>query len=137
MSRVRIQMPESYAFETFRTLRVSDLNYGNHLGLDHLLALIHDVRFEYMGLEVGIENTFITIVDAQVSLLGEGLHGDRLKFSMRFGNFKRSLCALYCKVENQTKDELLAHVKTHLVFRCMQTRKPCAIPRSFLDKFSF
>lgn len=42
--RIRISLPETFPFQTEIPIRVTDLNYGNHLGNDSVLTLIHEAR---------------------------------------------------------------------------------------------
>ncbi|MGB0167367.1 MAG: thioesterase, partial [Luteibaculum sp.] len=48
MGRIKIELPPKFQFGTEITVRVGDLNYGNHLGNDSLLALLHQARVEYI-----------------------------------------------------------------------------------------
>ena len=38
--RVRLKIPDSFHFETTLSVRVSDLNYGGHLGNDSFYPLL-------------------------------------------------------------------------------------------------
>ncbi len=44
MSRLEIQLPEKFHFQTEIAVRVSDLNYGNHVGNDSVLTLMQEAR---------------------------------------------------------------------------------------------
>ena len=48
MARISIELPEQFPFSTELEVRVSDLNYGNHLGNDQALGLIHEARRRYL-----------------------------------------------------------------------------------------
>lgn len=54
MSRIEIQLPEKFHFTTEIVVRVSDLNYGNHVGNDRILTLMQEARtlfYRSMGFE--------------------------------------------------------------------------------------
>ena len=54
MSRIEIQLPENFIFQTEIAVRVSDLNYGNHVGNDSILTLMQEARtlfYRSMGFE--------------------------------------------------------------------------------------
>jgi hypothetical protein len=44
MPRLKLELPAGFPFRTTLTVRVTDLNYGNHLGNDALLGLLHEAR---------------------------------------------------------------------------------------------
>ena len=44
MARVAIQLPDLFIYETDMVVRVSDLNYGNHVGNDSILTLMQEAR---------------------------------------------------------------------------------------------
>ncbi|WP_255669390.1 hypothetical protein [Myroides oncorhynchi] len=41
MARVKLNLPTEFIFETKIPVRITDLNYGNHLGNDKLLSISH------------------------------------------------------------------------------------------------
>ena len=48
MARIKIDLPSLFAFSTTLRVRVSDINYGGHLGNDALLSMLHDARLQYL-----------------------------------------------------------------------------------------
>ena len=47
MARIEITLPSHFSYSTELTVRVTDLNYGNHVGNDSILALMHEARLQY------------------------------------------------------------------------------------------
>jgi len=47
MSRVRFKLPDRFLFTTEIPLRVSDINYGGHLGNDAVLSLAQEARMRF------------------------------------------------------------------------------------------
>ena len=47
MARIEINLPETFLFSTELKVRVTDLNYGNHVGNDNILGLIHEARMQF------------------------------------------------------------------------------------------
>ncbi|MDI9357520.1 MAG: thioesterase family protein [Phycisphaerales bacterium] len=47
MPRTTINLPEQFPFSTVYTVLVTDLNYGNHVGNDRYLGIIHEARCRY------------------------------------------------------------------------------------------
>ena len=48
MERVKIHLPDAFAFSTVITIRITDLNYGGHVGNDTFLSLIHEARQQFL-----------------------------------------------------------------------------------------
>jgi YbgC/YbaW family acyl-CoA thioester hydrolase len=70
MSRTKLQLPEKFSFHTSIPVRITDINYGGHVGNDSILSIIHEIRvhflqhlgfseFEFGG--VGLIMTSVTI----------------------------------------------------------------------------
>ena len=63
MNRIKIKLPDSFPFFTTITIRVTDLNYGGHVGNDSFLSIIQEARQQYL-LSHGFE---------ELSIAGVGL----------------------------------------------------------------
>ena len=48
MPRIRLELPDRFHFRTSLTVRVTDLNYGRHLGNDAVLGLLHEARVRFL-----------------------------------------------------------------------------------------
>jgi len=99
MGRVQIQMPERFAFRTELEVRISDLNYGNHLGNDQVLALLHEARRRYLRSlgedEIGPDGIGFVIADAAVVYRAQAFYGDRLAVEVAAGEFQSRSCAFF------------------------------------------
>ncbi len=49
MPRVELELPERFQFVTEIPLRITDINYGGHLGNDALLSLLHEAQCNSYG----------------------------------------------------------------------------------------
>lgn len=48
MPRVKVALPVSFPFTTQLPVRITDINYGAHLGNDALLGLLHEARIHFL-----------------------------------------------------------------------------------------
>ena len=48
MPRIKIELPEIFIFKTEISIRITDINYGGHLGNDSLLSIIHEARVRFL-----------------------------------------------------------------------------------------
>ncbi len=134
MARIRIQLPESFAFNTQVEVQISHINYGNHVGNDAFLTICHEARIRYfasMGFnEFGIDGLGIVISDAAVVYKSQAFHGENLDVAVAATDFNRYGCDIVYRIS--CADREVAHAKTGIVFIDYQTGKLQAAPRSFL-----
>jgi len=68
--RLKLVLPNEWHYKTNIRVRVTDLNYGNHLANDKVLSLIHEarVRFlqEYGQSEVSFFSNGLIQIDTQL-----------------------------------------------------------------------
>ena len=87
MARLTLALPERFPFTTEIEVRITDLNYGRHLGNDAMLGLVHEARVRFLrahGLqELDVEGTGLVMIDAAIVYRAEAFAGDRLTFRWR------------------------------------------------------
>ena len=49
MARLQLDPLPRYTFQVEMAVRVTDLNYGGHLGNDRLLSLVHEARVAFLA----------------------------------------------------------------------------------------
>lgn len=137
MARIKIKYPENSLFSHELSVRITDLNYGNHLAHDSLISLLHEARaqfFVHYGMqENDIEGTGIIMADLAISYRAESHFGQILNIDIALDDFSRKGCDMLYKVSCKESKAIIATAKTGLVFFNYETRKPVSIPQSFLD----
>jgi len=89
MPRIKLKPLDLYPFNIEIIVRVTDLNYGGHLGNDKLLALVHEARvafladFDFTELDCG--GVSLIMADAALMFQGEAFAGDTLKIEVAAG----------------------------------------------------
>ena len=48
MARIRIELPGTFKFSANIPVRITDLNYGGHVGNDTILSIIHEARAQFL-----------------------------------------------------------------------------------------
>ena len=48
MARIKIDLPDNFSFTTSIPIRITDVNYGGHVGNDTILSLIHEARMQFL-----------------------------------------------------------------------------------------
>ena len=137
MSRVKLQMPETYQFLTTIDVRITDLNYGNHLANDSLLSLIHEARVRFLNhlgySELDIDGTSIIMADSVIIYKSQSYYGDTLEIEIGVGDITKKSCDFYYRITKKD-DKVVAFCKTAIVFFDYQSQKPANIPIHFLKK---
>lgn len=133
-------MPEKFEFSTKIPVRITDINYGNHLGNDVLLSLIHEARVRYLdniGLtEVNIGGYGIIMVDSVIIYKSEVFYADELVFNVSVENISDNGCDFYYKAVSQKSKKEAALAKTGIVFYDYAKKKIASIPKVFPDKIN-
>ncbi|WP_420385026.1 acyl-CoA thioesterase [Roseivirga sp.] len=137
MARIKLELPQEFSFETTLPVRISDINYGGHLGNDRVLSLIHEARFQYyksLGYrdELSIDGVGTIQADTAIVYKGEAFHGDEIKVQIAIADITRKsfdvLYALSCEGKE------IARAKTGIVMFNYEEGKVCNIPEPFLNK---
>jgi acyl-CoA thioesterase FadM len=132
MARLTLQLPDSLPFATELDVRITDLNYGGHLGNDSMLSLIHEARhrfFVHHGMREGdVAGARLVLADVAIVYRSEAFAGDRLRFEVGIGDVARVACDLCYRITRIGDQRLVAEAKTGLVFLDPASRRPIAVP---------
>jgi len=140
MARIEIQLPEKFSFQTEIVVRVSDLNYGNHVGNDSILTLMQEARtlfYRSMGFEseVKLEGSIGQIVsDAAIVYMAESFLGDTLRFEIAVSDLNKYGFDLFYRITNKASNKEVAHGKTGIVCFDYSKRKIASIPERLVEK---
>lgn len=139
MSRIKLKIPDTSIFSTEITVRISDINYGNHLGNEMILSYMQETRlrfFQSLGYqdELNIEGIGTIQADAAIEYRGESFHGDVIKCTLYIGEMgRRSIDFLYT-LENMEEEKLIAKGKTGIAFFDYALKTTVSIPQRLLEK---
>ncbi|QTA79288.1 Thioesterase family protein [Desulfonema limicola] len=139
MARIKLELPEKFDYSTEITIRISDINYGRHLGNDSVLTLIHEARmriFNSLGLLEKDENgQGLLIADAVVIYKSQGFYRDVLNIFITPDDPNKYGFDLLYKLVNKKTGIEIARAKTGIVFYDYQKNKVTGIPESFQKAF--
>lgn len=135
--RIKLSIPDKVLFEASIPIRITDLNYGNHLGNDRILTIAHEARVQWLCSlgynEMAVEEAGLIMADAAVQFMAEGFYGDRLRVTMGVADMKTSSMDLYYRFVVGREDRFLeiARVKTGMVFYDYAAGKVRPMPEKF------
>ena len=142
MARIKIEIPETSIFQTTIPVRITDLNYGGHVGNDTILSIVHEARVQFLKQygysELAIESASLIMCDVGIEYKSELFYGDVISVKISIGDFTRVGFDLYYRLEKQSGSDLslVAVAKTGMLFFNYQQRKVVSMPDEFRKKFS-
>ena len=140
MARIKVELPEQFAFSTTIPVRITDLNYGKHVGNDTILSMIHEARVQYLRQlgygELDLAGVGVIMSDVGIEFKSELFYGDEVLVSVAAGDLSKISFDLYYKLEKRTDDKtiLVAVAKTGMVCYDYSKKKVAAIPTEVADK---
>lgn len=138
MSRVKIDQPDSYLFKAHITTRITDLNYGGHVGNDRIFSFMHDARvqlFNHLGYngELDFDGLGTIQTDAAITYKAEIFAHEQISIEVGAMDFNKYGCDFVYRF-TKADGSLAAIGKTGIVFFDYQNRKIASMPDSFLKK---
>ena len=130
MARVKIKFPaDKPLFYTTIAVRIGDINYGNHVGNDAVLSILHEARMQllhswgYTELDAG--GSSLIMADVMIAYRGEAYYGDILSISIYAEEITtRTFDLLYhIATTRHGAPKEIAHAKTGMACFNYQTRK--------------
>lgn len=137
MARIKIDIPDTSLTKISLPIRITDINYGNHLGNDALVGLLHEARATWLNqlgwTELNIDGASIIMSDLAVQYLNEAFYGQLLEIELYSGEITAAGFELYYKVTFNSNNGIIniAKAKTGIVFFDYSSRKVRNMPESF------
>jgi acyl-CoA thioester hydrolase len=142
MARIKIELPEKFSFETIIPIRITDLNYGNHVGNDTILSILHEARvqwLEHFGYgELNFGGLGLIMSDVAIEFKNEIFYGERIIASVTASEFSKFSFEVYYKLEKESTDKriLVASSKIGMVCYDYSAKKIAVIPEEVRIKLS-
>ena len=143
MSRVKIKFPkQNPLFIAEVPVRVTDINYGGHVGNDSILSIIQEARvlfynnMGYTELEFGGVGTIMA--DVAISYKSEGFCGDVFEIEIYVTGIKEYGFLILYKIikKGSTPITEIAHASSNIVCFDYNDRKVALMPEEVKNKLS-
>lgn len=135
MARVRLDLPRQFEFSTKIRVRISDINYGGHLGNDAILSLIHEARLRFLNkngfTESNIDGSGLIMVDSVIVYKSQGLYGEILSIEVATDNFSKHGCDFIYRITKKETGREIARAKTGVVFFDYEKKRMVRVPERF------
>ena len=142
MPRIKIELPERFNFSTNIDVRITDINYGGHVGNDTVLSIIHEARIRFLinhgYSELDCGGAGLIMSDVGIESKNELFYGDTVIVSVAASEFSKVAFDIYYKLEKKKADStiIIALAKTGMVCYDYNRKKVAAIPDEVKDKLS-
>ena len=140
MPRTKLLLPENFNFSSNIPVRITDLNYGGHVGNDSILSLIHEIRVQFLRHhgydELNLAGVGLIMADVTIEFKYELFYGEILRASVAAAEFSRVGFDLYYKLEKQTGEKWVSvtHARTGMVCYDYSLKKIAAVPKEVCSK---
>lgn len=139
MARIKLDLPAHFPFSTELRVRITDVNYGGHMGNDSLLGLLHEARVQFLGhyglSELDIFGVGLIMADSVIVYKSEAFPGETLVIAVVATDFNPYGCDFVYRVTEKVSGREVARAKTGIVFFDYQQRAVQKVPQPFLDLF--
>jgi len=137
MARIKIDLPEHFSFSCRVPVRITDINYGGHVGNDTVLTIIHEARMQFFKklgyTELNFAGSGMIMADAAIEFKSELFYGDELTVAVTAGDLTKIGFDLFYRLEKPGDQEgdkhiLVAVAKTGMLCYDYSLRKIVAVP---------
>ena len=139
MARIKLDLDGGdFVFRTELDVRITDVNYGRHVGNDALLGLLHEARLRFLASlgfsEEDIGGVGMLMGDAVVQFKAVAFHGDRLGIEVGCKDVERRTFDLVYRVTRSADGAVVALAKTGMVAFDSAKKRPADLPAAFREK---
>lgn len=141
MARVKIDLPDQWHFTTDIPIRITDLNYGRHVGNDTMLALLQEARVQWLrrmryASELLAEPVGLILVDLAVRFKAELAYGDVVTVKLAVREQTRRGFELVYEVTKDGGATEVARATTGFVFFDYAARRLAEAPAEFAQRMA-
>ena len=142
MPRINIDLPGKFNYSTNIPVRITDINYGGHVGNDTILSILHEARVQFLNhygySELTLGGAGLIMSDVCIEFKNELFYGDVIIASVTASEFSKVAFGIYYKLEKQINDKiiLIAIAKTGMVCYDYVNKKIVQVPQEVKDKLS-
>jgi acyl-CoA thioester hydrolase len=142
MARVKIEIPENLIATVVVPVRITDINYGNHVGNHAFVMILHEARMQWLQsygyTELAVEGVGLIMSDLSIEFKSESFYPDQVEVAINAGEVTKVSFELYYQLAVQRQNEkiILANAKTGMVCYDYAAKKVAAIPEKLQQLLS-
>ena len=134
MARMRIELPQKSIASFTIPVRITDINYGNHLGNSSLVEIIHEARMQFLSqhgfTEMNAGGSSLIMSELSIEFKNESFYKDDLDVKIFVGEVSRVSFELFYSISvvRNTLSTIIANAKTGMVCFDYVEKKVVAVP---------
>ena len=139
MARVKLHLPSLSLGSFIVPVRITDINYGNHVGNNAIVEFIHEARVQFLKshdfTELNAGGIGLIMNELVVEYKNESFYNDQLNIVVFCGEITSVSFELYYEI-SVCRDEtniLIARAKTGMVGYDYGQKKVAAIPEALKE----
>ena len=142
MARIKLELPANFHFSINIPVRITDINYGGHVGNDSILSILHEARMQFFKsldyTEMEFGGVGLIMSDVIIEFKNELFYGDSLIASVVSGEFTQVSFEIFYKLETYrgVNKVLIAVAKTGMVCYDYKNKKIVAVPNEARNKLA-
>jgi acyl-CoA thioesterase FadM len=142
MNRLKVTLPDHFSYSTPLTIRLSDLNYGGHVGNDAILSILQEARQQFLRSrgqeELNIDGYGLIMVDALIEYKKELNYADSIIVSVVAVDFDKMGFDFYYKIEliQEGKSILASRAKTGMLLYDYANKKKVPVSEELIKLLS-
>lgn len=134
MARVKLHLPGKFLFTCSIPVRITDINYGGHVGNDTVLSIIHEARMQFLNhlgySEMEFAGVGMIMSDVVIEFKRELFYGDMVTAAIAARDISKIGFDLLYKLEKPIGDtkQLVAIAKTGMICYDYKKKKMVGVP---------
>lgn len=134
MTRIRINLPGRILASFSIPVRITDINFGNHVGNNAVVEIVHEARVQFLQkynfTELDAAGSSLIMSELLVEYKNESFYGDVLDVTLYCGEISRVSFELFYKIatKRNQQETLIALAKTGMVCYNYTIKKVGSVP---------
>lgn len=140
MGRTKLIIPDAFCFRQAVSVRISDINYGNHVSNQVYLSYMHEARkkwLESIGYQDevrGVEGVGLIMADAVVVYRAETFYGETVLVDIAVEDIQQNGFDLIYRLSGEKSGRELTRGKTSMVCFAYEARKVAKMPEALRNR---
>jgi acyl-CoA thioester hydrolase len=140
MARIKLNLPTTFTFSTMIPIRITDINYGNHVGNDAVLSILHEARMQFLNslgyTEMQFAGVGMIMSDVGIEFKAEAFYGDVMKVYVTASELSKVGFDLYYKLVKGNEEIIVATAKTGMICFDYTKRKVAKLSEEAIHKLA-
>ncbi|HET7115795.1 MAG TPA: acyl-CoA thioesterase [Hanamia sp.] len=134
MPRLKIALPPNILTSVSIPVRITDINYGNHVGNNAVVEIIHEARAQFLkqhsSTEMDVAGTSLIMSELLVEFKNEAHYNDLLEVKIFSGEISRVGFEFFYEISVKRNEHeiIIARAKTGMVCYNYKLKKVEAVP---------